>query len=223
MELSLTQCEEIRGLQQDTDTQAERLVILSNRQRFFNLKFRGIKEGAEENNDLIIYMATWLAKTLNVEDQCAPDISQAYRVGKMNDPKKSFPRDIVVTFKDIRVKNTILKLTLDKGYMLHLNDRIQVYTDLAPEALNKKRELREVLMALWEAKIKHRWATPLKLQLTHKGRVYFIKNESEGYEVLQLLGISMPMATEKFSNKRKITTPAQSPEKQPKYYRNFEN
>lgn len=81
LDLSLTQREEIRGLQQETDTQAEKLAILTNRQRFFNLKFRGVKKGAEENNDLIIYMATWLAMTLNAGDPCVPDISQAYRVG----------------------------------------------------------------------------------------------------------------------------------------------
>lgn len=129
----------------------------------------------------------------------------------------------MVTFKDTRVKNSILKLAQEKGCLLYLNDRIQVYADLAPETLNKKKEWKEILLALREAKIKHRWATLLKIQATHKGRVYFIKNESEGYEVLQLLGISTPMVTEKLSNKRKITTSAQSPEKPPKYYKNIEN
>lgn len=53
MDLSLTQQEEIKGLQGDSEEQAERLAILNNRQRFFNLKFRGIKEKAEEDCDLI--------------------------------------------------------------------------------------------------------------------------------------------------------------------------
>lgn len=52
MDLSLTQQEESKGLQGDSEEQAERLAVLNNRQRFFNLKFRGI-EKAEEDCDLI--------------------------------------------------------------------------------------------------------------------------------------------------------------------------
>lgn len=153
MDLCLAQREEIKGLQQEHETQAEKLAILSNRQRFFNLKFKGIGEKAEENHDLVSYMANWLAGIINTEDQCAPAISQAYRVGAPNNPKRQKPRDVVVTFYDARVKNIILAIVRGKGFLPHQTGRIQVYADLAPEALSKKKELKEILTALQEAKI----------------------------------------------------------------------
>lgn len=221
MDLSLTQQEDIRGLQQESETQAERLAILTNRQRFFNLKFRGIKENAEENGDLIIYMATWLARVVNAEDRCAPDISQAYRVGNPNNPKRLLPRDVIVTFKDIRVKNTILTLAREHGYLPHLNEKDQVYADLAPEALEKKKELKDIMIALREAKIKHRWASPLKLQIIHNGRPYYVRSVSDGHDILQMLGIQTPMALEKTSFKRKLDETPQALEKAPKFHKNF--
>lgn len=80
--------------------------------------------------------------------------------------------------------------------------------------------MKDVLMALRDAKIKHGWASPLKLQITHNGRSYFVKNESEGYNILQMLGIQTPMATEKASFKRKLNATPQSPEKTPKFHKN---
>lgn len=89
----------------------------------------------------MIYMASWLARVVNADDHCAPDISQAYQVGKPNNPNRLSPRDIIITFKDIRVKNAILAITCENGYLPHLNERVQVYADLAPKALEKKERI----------------------------------------------------------------------------------
>lgn len=51
MDLSLTQQEEIKALQKENETQTEKIAMLNKRWRFFNLKFRGIAENPEENND----------------------------------------------------------------------------------------------------------------------------------------------------------------------------
>lgn len=71
------------------------------------------------------YMANWLAQGLATEDHCAPPISQAYRVGRPNNPTRQTPRDVIVTFKDVQVKNKILQLARDKGHLLHNNERVQ--------------------------------------------------------------------------------------------------
>lgn len=108
----------------------------------------------------------------------------------------------------------------EKGHLKHHDDQVLVFTDLAPEALEKKRELKEIMAALRDANIRHKWVTPIKLQVSHKGKSYFIKNETDGIEVLQLLGISTPMTTEKTSFKRKSDTIPTSPNKPPKFQRN---
>lgn len=219
MDLSLAHREDIQALQKESEAQAEHMAILNNRQRLFNLKFRGIAERAEENVDLMLYMASWLANALALDERCAPLLTQAFRVGRPNNPARQAPRDIIVTSSDIREKNKVMEIARAKGYRLHKTDRIQVYLDLAPEALDKKKELREILAALREANIRHRWATPIKIQVLHKGKSYYIRNEDEGYGVLQSIGLPTPMSTEKLSAKRKLNLQADSPDKSTKKYR----
>lgn len=97
---------------------------------------------------MIIYMTNWLARP--------------------NNPARQTLRNIVVTFADICVKNCIIELAREKGYLLHKSDQVQVYIDLTLEALQKKRELREIIAALKKAKVRHRWATPIKLQVFYE-------------------------------------------------------
>lgn len=203
MDLSIIQQEEIRELQSHSESHEERLAILGNRQRAFNLKFRAIEENAEEHTDLIIYMSTWLATSLNLQGEAYPSITQAYRLGSPKSPTRTFPRDIVVTFADIRVKNKIMAIAKEKGFLQHNNTKVSVFLDLTPETLQKKKELKEITTALTGANLRYRWATPLKLQISHKGKTYFVNTEEEGYEVLRQLNVATPMQTEKSSFKRK--------------------
>lgn len=216
MDICKAQHDDIRALQIDTESLAEKAAVMANRQRFFNLKFRGLQEKVEEGAGLTSFMATWLAGILHLENRGAPIITQAYRVGRPNDPSRPLPRDVIVTFVDIETKSKVLEKAKDTGYVLYKDDHIQVYKDLAPEALAKKRELKEILAILRDVNIRHRWASPIKLQVFYKGKSYFVKSEEEGFDLLQLLGVATPMATEKASAKRKLnlqTSPSQAPKK----------
>lgn len=215
MDLSVLQQEDIKELQEHSESHEEKLAILGNRQRAFNLKFRDIEENAEGTTDLIIYMSNWLARTLDLQGEAYPVITQAYRLGKAKNPAKPFPRDIIVTFADVRVKNKILKVAKEQRFLPHKNDKVSVFLDLSPETLQKKRELKGIIAALNEANLRHRWATPLKLQIFHKGKSYFVKTEEEGYDILKGLNVPIPMQTEKTSFKRKSNV-VHSPEKFPK-------
>lgn len=188
------------------------MALLGNRQRAFNLKFRAIEENTEGNTDLIVYVFHCLATTLDLQGETYPVITQAYRMGKAKDTTKSLPRDIVATFADMRVRNKILSMAREKGFLNHKNDKISVFPDLTPETLQKKKELKEVIVALNEVNIRHRWANPLKLQVMNKGKTYYIKTEEEGYDLLKFLNVPVPMQQEKTSFKRKSSI-LQSPYK----------
>lgn len=205
MELSLTHKDDLKYLQEAETKHSEQLAILSNRQRFFNLKFRGIKESAETDTELNIYMSSWLASVLNLEGECAPLLTQSYRLGRANNPVRSLPRDIISTFADIRTKNRVVEEAKKKGYILHYQEQVQVFQDLSPETLQKRKELKEIVASLREANIRHRWASPLKLQVLHNGKAYFIQSEEEGYEILTYLNIATPMKTERASAKRRLS------------------
>lgn len=212
MNLSTTQQEEIKAIQITEEQHAEQLAILGNRQRFYNLKFRALEEKIEGDMDLAMYLSTWLASVLNLSGEAPIYITQAFRVGKAYNPTRTLPRDIVATFADIQVKNKILNLAREKGFLTHKQDRVYVYLDLTTETLQKKKELKEITSALTEVNMRYRWITPLKLQILHRGKAYYIRSEDEGYEVLKQLNVPVPMRTDKSSFKRKSNV-LNSPEK----------
>lgn len=210
MDLSMLQQEDIKELQEHSEAQEEQLAILGNKQRSFNLKFRAIEENAENTTDLIIYMSNWLATTLDLQGEAYPIITQAYRLGSPKAQTRTLPRDIIATFADMRVKNKILQVAREKGFLSHNNDKVLVLLDLTPETLKKRKELKGITAALTEANLRYRWVTPLKLQITHNGKSYYVKTEEDGYDVLRHLNVPTPMQTEKPSSKRKSSV-LQSP------------
>lgn len=68
MDMCAAQQENIRNLLSEANSQAEKVAILSNRQRFFNLKFRGVQENLEENSDIYSCMVSWLSDLLNLRE-----------------------------------------------------------------------------------------------------------------------------------------------------------
>lgn len=212
MELSLTHKDDLKHLQEAETKHAEQLAILGNRQRFFNLKFQGIKETADNETDLNIYMSSWLASVLKLEGDCAPLLTQSYRLGRANNPARSLPRDVVFTFADIRTKNQVMEEARKKGYLLHHQDQVSVFQDLTPETLQKRKELKEIISSLREANIRHRWASPLKLQILHKGKSYFTQSEEEGYDILMYLNVATLMRTERASAKWRLSIHSSPPQ-----------
>lgn len=67
MELGLTLQEDMKTLQQHDSEHFEKLLILENSLKKFNLKLRGMEENAEENVDLVAYLSTWLAQAWKAE------------------------------------------------------------------------------------------------------------------------------------------------------------
>lgn len=127
----------MKGLQEYSESHEEKLAILGNRKRAFNLKFRAIQEKAEGNMDLIVYISNWLA-TFDLQGEAYPIITQEYRLGKAKNSMRPFPRDIIATFADARVKNKILKVAREKGFLSHKNDKVSVFMDFSPETLQKR-------------------------------------------------------------------------------------
>ncbi|KAL8189732.1 UNVERIFIED_CONTAM: hypothetical protein K2H54_002012 [Gekko kuhli] len=75
--------EKVNKLQATEAAMNTRLLLLENRWRQHNLKFRGFEEGAEENTELSTFIAKWLAHVLQLEDGVAPAIAKAYRLGPL--------------------------------------------------------------------------------------------------------------------------------------------
>lgn len=100
---SLAQQEEIKILQANNhESLAEQTVILNNRARFLKLKIMR-NTGTSRRNNLFAYILAWLSKVLDLEKGVEVVLTQAYRIGRPNNPTRLLPRDIVITLSDIRV------------------------------------------------------------------------------------------------------------------------
>lgn len=119
METCMLHKEDLRALQDSEIKHSVQLAILGNQQRFFNLKLRGLEESVGKVSDLTIYITNWLATVLDLKGECAPLLTQSYRVGKAHDPKRQFPRDVIITLADVRTKNRIVDAAKGKGYLPH--------------------------------------------------------------------------------------------------------
>lgn len=158
----------------------------------------------EQEADLVTYLTVWLSRELDTEEDPPLLLTQAYRIGRANNPLKPFPRDVIITFANAHMQKRVFDFAREKGGITHDKDTIQVFLDLALEALAKRRELKEIIAILQDAHIRLRWAGPLKIQVFNKNQSYFIFNEETGLEVLHLLHLPKPPRPDRTSTKWKL-------------------
>ncbi|KAL8221126.1 UNVERIFIED_CONTAM: hypothetical protein K2H54_059734 [Gekko kuhli] len=112
LEAATTTQEDIKSLQQAEEWSRSKIMLLENKLRDRNIKFRGLPEKSEGESQVKIFLATWLSTELSLEDGVAPLIDSAYRTGPLTKRNEKTPRDIIVTIPDSRTREPItLKLT----------------------------------------------------------------------------------------------------------------
>ncbi|KAL8178465.1 UNVERIFIED_CONTAM: hypothetical protein K2H54_047811 [Gekko kuhli] len=80
LETAMIAQEEIQHLQKHEEWAKLKIMSIENKLREQHLKFRNLPEDSEGTTELKIFLATWLAGLLNLEDGVAPLINKAYRV-----------------------------------------------------------------------------------------------------------------------------------------------
>ncbi|KAL8219218.1 UNVERIFIED_CONTAM: hypothetical protein K2H54_013534 [Gekko kuhli] len=103
LEAATTQ-EDIKSLQQAEEWSRSKIMILENKLRDHNVKFRGLPEKSEGESQVKIFLATWLSTELSLEDGVAPLIDSAYRTGPLTKRNEKTPRDIIATIPDSRTR-----------------------------------------------------------------------------------------------------------------------
>lgn len=156
----------------------------------------------EKNADLTSYLSFWFSNSLKMEDY-GTLLTQAYRIGRANNPTRPFPRDIIITFATTYLKSLIFDYAKEHDGIMHYNNKIQVFLDLAPEALAKQKELKEIMAILRDANVHFCWVGLLKIQVFYKSHKYFIYDKGSGLEILYLLHLPKPPCQERFL-KRKL-------------------
>ncbi|KAL8207316.1 UNVERIFIED_CONTAM: hypothetical protein K2H54_054621 [Gekko kuhli] len=106
LENSLTNQANIKILDEHVMAANDRLTSVKIEQKATNLKFRGFPEEAEGSEDLITFIASFIAQALKLEKGIYPVITNATRLGSKNNTKRTTPRAIVATIPDIRLNRS---------------------------------------------------------------------------------------------------------------------
>ncbi|KAL8178409.1 UNVERIFIED_CONTAM: hypothetical protein K2H54_046004 [Gekko kuhli] len=81
--------------------------------------------------------------------------------------------------------------------------KISVYPDLPQDVLQKRRDLRPITEQLRQAKIKYKWTSLTKLQVSYKEKSYYAQDLDSGKVLLQTINLISHPDLNKHSQKRK--------------------
>lgn len=160
-----------------------KLEDLENRSRRSNLRFRGIPENVTDLQATLTAMIQELVPTLPLERL---EMERAHRALTRKNPDGP-PRDIIVKFLYFRTKEAILQAVRDKPSLEFQGYTYQVFADLAPSTIAKRRELRPFLQILQRHQIAYRWGFPFRLSFTFHGRHHSGTTPSEIRDILREL------------------------------------
>lgn len=162
---------------------------LENRSRRQNLRFRGIPEEIAPP-EISSYLKDLCTHICPESSSDMWRFDRAHRTLGPKPPASKPPRDIVACFHYYHSKEEILTKTRSARIWDFRTHKIQIFMDLSPITLNKRRELRPVTQALRDQGIPYRWGFPFKLVVTRAGHTYTLHNPRNGGKFLKALGLT---------------------------------
>lgn len=157
---------------------------LDNRNRRNNLRVRGVPESV---TDLLPTVQKIFQSLLPDSPLSAFSCDRIHRA--LRPPPEKPPWDIVLCLKDFLIKEEILRASRNTPNIRLEGTPIQIYPDISPTTLDKRRRMKEVTAVLQNASIRYRWGFPFKLQVPHNGTTYTVTTLIEGKELLVKLGL----------------------------------
>ncbi|CAI9563639.1 unnamed protein product, partial [Staurois parvus] len=160
---------------------------LDNRNRRNNLRVRGIPESVSDLSQTV----TKLFKSL-LPDRSPGSFAcdRIHRALRPKPPSDKPPRDIVLCLKDFLTKEDILRAARNTPTISFEGSVLQIFPDVSPATLEKRRKMKEVTTALFSARIHYKWGFPFKLIVPHNGSTYIATSLPEGREILTKLGLA---------------------------------
>lgn len=85
-------------------------------------------------------------------------------------PTEGSPRDVVIKFHYYRTKEKLLQAARERRDLSFQDNTLQLFADLCPVMIAKRRNLKPYLQILQTQAIKYRWGFPFILSFSHQGR-----------------------------------------------------
>ena len=184
---------------------------LENRERRQNLRIRGVPESISDKEIRPYLLALFIFLAPDV-----PDIDwrldRAHRSLAPKPPQGANPRDIIVRFHFYESKETLTSITRNRSRIEFKGTKIQLFSDLSPITLAKRRALRPVTAHLQRHQITYRWGFPFRLSVTKDGLQHSMRDLQECDSFTKSLGLP-PIPEEDLQAQPPVPRPLSTPGK----------
>lgn len=170
----------------------DRLTILELKSRALNIKFRGLPESQEINNNLPDFMTSWLALLSNEGESRQMALTAAFRLGAASLAKPNYPRDILVIFQSAKDKEAVMTMARHQRALKYKNHNIIALLDLPPDILAKRKVLKPITDQLKSKNVRFRWSATSDIIVMKDGAQYRAEDLPSGRTLLEALEISLP-------------------------------
>ncbi|OCT59183.1 hypothetical protein XELAEV_18001135mg [Xenopus laevis] len=153
--------------------------LLSLENKIEDLRLRGVPETVSD----LTQMAEGLLRLL------LPDLPDAHlhieRLHRaLGRPRNNLPRDIVMKLHHVEVRDMALQAArrLPRESLPH---GMQLYADLAPSTLLKRKQMQPITAILLKQKIKYKWGFPFSLMFPWEGKQCTVRTLEEGLSLME--------------------------------------
>lgn len=158
---------------------------LENRSRRLNFRIRGLPETVTDIPDAVHALIKHLIPDIRAHRL---ELDRAHRA--LGPPRSDgLPRDIVVKPHYYNVKDEIMRRARNTPQIQILGHSVQIFADISPFTIQKRRALKPLLTVLTQKNIKYWWLFPLSLKFELNGKTFRFSTLSEGELLLKKLGI----------------------------------
>ncbi|PIO26594.1 hypothetical protein AB205_0195780 [Aquarana catesbeiana] len=182
---------------------AKEHAALQNRSRRSNLRLRGIPEAIDDIQSFTTALFQELCPSIPIERLEFDRIHRALTCRQQDGP----PRDIIIKLHFFHTKEQLLTAARNKDALQFQDHKYQLFADLAPLTIAKRRAMKPQLQILIQHQIKYTWRFPFSLQFTYQGRQHSSTSPESLQRLLESLHLSPPSHQSETSLPR---TPARS-------------
>lgn len=149
---------------------------MENRLRRCNLRFVGLPEKSE-GADPPTFLENLLIKTFGREAFSSTFVvERAHRLAARPPPARAPLRTFIAKLLNYRDRDTVLRLTRERGNIPLRNVTVAVYPDFSAEVQKKRARFTEVKRQLCIHHIKYAMLFPARLCVTHEGKAQFFED-----------------------------------------------
>lgn len=177
---------EIMSLKEENLTLQSRLEDQENRNRRSNLRIRGIPESYLDLQTTVTALFQELIPEIPIDRLEFDRVHRALAPRKSNGP----PRDIITKLHYYRTKEQLLTAARGKDLLSFQGHSYQLFTDLSPLTVAKRRALKPQLQILQRNQIAYQWGFPFSLRFTHLETKYVCRSSEDLQSILIDIGLA---------------------------------